>query len=524
MMHATTTTEAGTVATESITAADSHDLHGDAPDAHLGRAPPLTLLGPAPTPPTTVYDMEEASSAGGSHRSGQGNGGGNDDGTSVASGSHHGDEYNDIPLVEKGGSGVAPTTNKKGPYDNKIILSKLTFGSLVFLLLILTVTSAYFVSDWFVRGKPSPANVFGGENDRNVPTTCQEQRQDAIDCEFSADDVLALEQEIDRLETANDVLAEQLDEYEMLNDRLNTSIQELREQNMILNENNNRYEELNDELSDNIDDLKEQNQFLKEQVDRYTNLNEQLNITSQELTSQVDRLEVQVDELSTQNDRLDDLVTQLSNETNNLEELNDQLTTNVNTLEIQIDELGNENDRLQSLVGDLQVVTSFLNETATNLDETYDDIAATLAEQITTNRVLVVESLQNTYHQRVLNWDCAFYDTFALEDFVDNGNLAIPDDKMNDVMEYVTNRVLDDLCLDTQDFISYMEMRYSNQDITTNRLLTSVQRYTWYALDYYFPEFSDNEQGLTPMNWANASYNCNNLESMGKAFTMDIMT
>ena len=539
--------EAETVATASITNSPSYDQGDNPPDYNLGRTLVLKPSSNSPSKPSSSSnivgyggngDIEARST--GSVVSG---GASVDGGRSLASrhvfnnnnnnnqvGSYHGsNDGSDAPSVVIESKGMAPPT-KRYAGENEVILKRWIYIGMLVLLFLLTITSGYFVADWLARGKPSPTSILDNENsDRDAPTIVQCQ-EETVDCEFSADDVLKLEQEIDRLEDANGVLADQLVEYDRINDRLNASIQELRDQNVILSENNDRYEELNGQLNSSIADLAEQNEILAEQVDIYTNLNTQLNNTSQELTEQVDRLEGEVDELSNQNDRLEGLVETLSNETDALDQLNDQLETNVANLEDQIDELSDENDRLESLTDDLQVVASFLNDTASNLNEAYEDIAATLAEQITTNRVLVLESLQNTYHQRVMNWDCAFYDTFALEEFVQGdgssgstGNVAIPDNKMNDVMGYVEDRVLNDLSLNTQDFVEYMENRYPNQDITTNRLLTSVQRYTWYALDYYFPEFSDNEEGLTPIDWANASYECSNLESLGKQFTMDVM-
>ena len=124
------------------------------------------------------------------------------------------------------------------------------------------------------------------------------------------------------------------------------------------------------------------------------------------------------------------------------------------------------------------------------------------------------EALQNTYHQRVANWDCALRDQFALEAFASDDNLAIPSDVINDVMDYVDERVLSDLCLDMDDFQNFLSDRYGNEDITTNRLVTSVQRYTWSALDYYFPE--DGETGLTDEDWATADYECGNLATEQK--------
>lgn len=326
--------------------------------------------------------------------------------------------------------------------------------------------------------------------------------------ELSAE-IEALQDEIDRLEAANDQLGDQLEDYDDLNNRLNASIAELQVQNEILSDSNDRYESLNGQLNETLIALQEENVALEEQVDRFAELNENLNSTVQDLTTQVDRLEVQVDDLTLQNDRLEELVGSLNNETDRLWNLTNTLQSNVDRLEDRVEEFKTENTRLEGLVSDLETVTSFLNDTAGTLNESFEDLANFLSEQITTNRQIVLETLQNTYHQRVSNWDCALRDQFALEPFANNGNLAIPEADYPEVMTFVKERVLSELCLDAIDFKTYFEGRYANEDFTTNKLVTAVQRYTWEALDYYFPE--EDETGLNEVDWATAKYNCEGL-------------
>ena len=381
------------------------------------------------------------------------------------------------------------------------------FAVLVFLLLAFMALFGYFFTDWFIKSK----HVTG------CGTIQKEEQQREIECPFSPEDVAELQREIDRLGGLNDQFVEQLAEYEDITNRLNASIEELKHQNEILSDSNDVYEELNGKLKASIEDLQEQNEFLADQVALYSNLNQDLNATSERLKDQVDRLEGEVYDLAAENDRLDDLVGALSNETEHLSEMGDLLRINVDRLESKVNELEVENNRLEALTSDLQSIASFLNETADNLGDAYDEVAAFLAEQISTNRVLVMETLENTYHQRVANWDCALTDNFALEEFSKDRNTPIPANSFSAVMEYVEERVLSDLCLDIDDFEQYMEQRYDGQDITTNRLVASVQRYTWNALDYYFPEGDD--IGLSPQDWAAASFNCDNL-SVNQQFMM----
>jgi len=466
-----------------------------------------------------------------------------------ATGDDDDDEDESLSLVKKGA-----TSDK----DGRILVRKSALALLVFLLIAFMALFGYFFAEWYMARKEAAdeASTFRGVGDipitvNNVtndggcvqedeeevvpdcPYTFQDMealqleidrleellaKQEGDDCEFSLEDVLQLQQEIDRLEAANDQLADQLDDYADLNNLLNASIQELQVQNGILAANNDEYEALNGQLNASLAELREQNAFLAEQVDIYAGLNQDLNATAYHLEEQVDRLEGEVDELTLQNDRLEALVGSFSTETEHLSELGDLLQDNVDRLEDKIEDLMVENDRLEGLVADLQTVADFLDDAAQNLNESFDEVTAFLAEQISTNRFLVVENLQNTYHQRVANWDCALRDRFALEDFTRDGNMPIPDDIFPVVMLYVEERVLSDLCLDTSDFELYMSNRYNGEDITVNRLTTSVQRYTWDALDHYFPEAD--EDGVAPEAWAAAAYECGNLSPENQYFTM----
>ena len=408
---------------------------------------------------------------------------------------HTGREY----LLNENGEKQLQGTNRK------------TKRTLYCLLSTLLVSVGAFVAIYYLAD-------FHDWRDTFRPFSSNEKGSDCPICEFSSEDVKALQEQIDLLEAQNSRLADQLDEYSDLNDRLNATVIELQEQNVILTENNDRYEELNGELSDSIQDLQEQNELLEEQVEIYTGLNQQLNATAQDLEDQVDRLEEQVNDLTDQNDRLEELVDSFTEETDRLQALSEVLQDNVDRLEGRISELASENDRLQTVVTDLQTVVSFLDETTDALDQTFDDVAAFLAEQINTNRMITMETLQNTYQQRLSNWDCALKDQFATESFAEDGDVAIPSNRYQEVIDYVEERVLSELCLDTNDFEQYLDDRYGGQDITINRMVSGVQRYTMTALDYYFPE--SGEVGLSPFDWADATYQCDNL-SNNKKFSMD---
>lgn len=388
----------------------------------------------------------------------------------------------------------------KGERSSFILMKKTTLFFVGFLLLAFVGAFGYFFSEWLYRREFSAANNGDKAN-------CFLEGE--VECPFTQDDVDNLSAEIDRLENLNKQLSNQLDDYEDLNNRLNETVAEFKRQNEVLSESNDIYEELNGRLNDTVAELKEQNQFLKEQVDTFAGLNQDLNSTVIELKGEVDRLEGEVTNFTDENNRLENLVNSLSNETDTLTNLSDVLQENVDRLKGQVGNLQTENGRLESSIDDLKTVVGFWNDVAGGWDDTYEKMAAFLAQQISTNRFLVLQALQNTYHQRVADWDCGLRAKYALEPFAQDDSVTIPSDKYSDVISFVDERALSDLCLSRSNFESYLSSRYSDGDISIDRLVTSVRRYTWDAIDYYFPETG--EEGVTAEDWATAMYSCDNL-------------
>lgn len=379
-------------------------------------------------------------------------------------------------------------------------MKKSTLLFLGFVLLAFVIAFGYFFSEWMFQrellsGKTGDkANCF---------------LEDEVECPFTQDDVDDLSAEIDRLEGLNQQLADNLEDYDDLTNRLNQSVAELKRQNDILSDSNDKYEDLNDQLNDTVAELKEQNQFLKEQVDTFADLNQDLNSTVIDLNNEVDRLEGQVSNFTKENDRLEDLVGSLSNETDTLTELSNVLQENVDRLKGEVGNLKTENGRLETSIDNLKTVIEFWGDVVGNIDNTYEEMTAFLAQQITTNRNLVLEALENTYHQRVADWDCGLRAQYALEPFAQDDSISIPNDKYNEVIDFVNGRVLSDLCLSRSNFESYVTSRYPSGGISIDRLVTSVRRYTWDAIDHYFPEIG--EDGLTPENWSMANFTCSSL-------------
>jgi len=381
-----------------------------------------------------------------------------------------------------------------------VLMKKSTLFFLAFLFLAFVAAFGYFFSEWMVQRE-----MMRGPNGDKANCFLE----DETECPFTQDDVDDLSAEIDRLEDLNKQLIDQMDDYEDLTNRLNESVAELKRQNDILSESNDRYEDLNDRLNDTVAELKEQNGVLKEQVDTFADLNQDLNATVIDLKQEVDRLEGQVTNFTLENDRLEDLVSSLSNETDTLTNLTNVLQDNVDRLKGEVTQLKTENGRLATNIDNLQTVIEFWDDVVGNYDQTYEEMAAFLASQIVTNRNLVLEALENTFHQRVADWDCGLRAQYALEPFAQDDSITIPNDKYSEVIGFIDERVLSDLCLSRSNFEAYVNGRYPSGEISIDRLVTTVRRYTWDAIDHYFPE--SGEQGLTPENWSMANYTCNNL-------------
>jgi hypothetical protein len=332
-------------------------------------------------------------------------------------------------------------------------------------------------------------------------------------------EVNRLGMEVDRLTAEVDRLAVQNDRLENLNDRLNSTVVEFEALNVQLNASNVVFEMLNGDLNMTALELRGSLEDLLEQNEEYATLNIQLNETNLALSSEVNRLENATNLLERQNEQLFILTESLSSETSQLESSNEQLNETVVGLEGMVVDFELENNRLTQLNSDLGTVVTFLNTTTANLNETFEAVTTFLAGQINVNTFLVLETLQNTYQQRLSSWDCDFRDAFRSRDFVNDGSIPIGADDYPAVVAYVDEQLLTELCLDQADFEQYLESAVVQGGIvppvstTVNQLITGVQTYTNLAVDYYFPDNGDAVGGLTDEDWIAATFNCDNLSA-----------
>lgn len=253
--------------------------------------------------------------------------------------------------------------------------------------------------------------------------------------------------------------------------------------------------------------LKEQIEELEYQIDR--------------LEGEVDRLASEVDRLETENDRYEALNDQLNNTVAELQAVNDdleetaaELDTSVKSLNATVidleginEDLSTQNAEYQRLNGELVQIVSFLNETAGAINQSFEDLTRFLSEQIILNRQIAIRTLELQYQDQATFWDCTLTDIFQGESWVNNQNSPVGTVDISRVLTYVDERVLSELCLSRSDFNLFLVSRYGSlSTVSVNQLRQSVALYTGQALNYYFPDAG--ETGLTPVDWAEASYTC----------------
>ncbi|CAJ1962278.1 unnamed protein product [Cylindrotheca closterium] len=245
---------------------------------------------------------------------------------------------------------------------------------------------------------------------------------------------------------------------------------------------------------------------------------------STELEAQIKRLEGEVNRLHTENNRyevlnkelnitvdeLKDIGVQINDTANELEETNQALGFEVAELEAQNQIFAGQNERLSKTTSDLNLISGFINETADAVNDTFDQIMALIEQQIVQNSVVLMNTLQNTFRDIKDGWNCDYRGVFVGRAYAVNSMAAIPSTEFDGMMDYVSERVLDELCLDRTDFTMFLGLP-EYRPLNTNRLNAAVTIYTERAIDWYFPE--DNETGLTQDDWFAADFKCKNLNA-----------
>lgn len=324
-----------------------------------------------------------------------------------------------------------------------------------------------------------------------------------------------LEGEVNRLTVQIDRLSGEVDRLESSNDRLEENISKLdasnkvfQELNKQLNASNIEYQLLNKEFATSNEEYRRNNENLKRHV--------------HELSDELKALDLIKAGLNTTVVEYTALNQDLKMEVKTLSNLSIVLNNTVNWLDDQVASLREENDRLRELNANFATIASFLNETAQGLKETYETLASHLAEQIVANKEILFETLHITYRQLTTNWDCTLRSRFRLRDFVQNDAGPIGADSYEDAITFLDERVLTELCIDKQDFESFLteDVLQPGKTLVSISLLdleSAVEQYATEVFDYYFPDNGETS-GLNETEWGAADYACENLPP-SKRFT-----
>mmetsp|Transcript_55746 Transcript_55746/g.84374 ORF Transcript_55746/g.84374 Transcript_55746/m.84374 type:complete len:572 (+) Transcript_55746:85-1800(+) len=319
------------------------------------------------------------------------------------------------------------------------------------------------------------------------------------------DDIEALEDQVQRLEAANNALTSQVDE-------LTSNWQEC--------------EVISKRLSRQNDDLVRNNTGLRDQVAALMEQTDELEASNTGLSAEVQSLQGNLDEFLI---NVAKLILETANANGYLDALEDltslnEIPTNpkvtVKALEASFEQLEEETTRLNSLNYKLQTVVGFLNETSAT-EDSLEQITANLTEQIVANRALVVDTLEISSRSWLSHWDCDYRDVFGDRTFAGDFDVLIPADEIDGVVDYVDGRILQKLCLSEAEFRMFLLLTFPD-GLTSNQLITAVTTYMSAALDWYFPSSdaaADQAMpGVSQDMWAAAGYQCPNLESQFQYF------
>jgi hypothetical protein len=317
-----------------------------------------------------------------------------------------------------------------------------------------------------------------------------------------------LEAQVSHLSGEVDRLSAENDRYQTLNNKLNQTVAEFRDLNQDLNDTVTELEDISYGLNSTKLELIQRVRELTAENENYSQMNRELNNTAARLAQEVDFFEVALTKLVLENGALSNLTGSLEGLTTELGTLTEEQNKTLFGLYNVLNGLTSENERLESLNNDLVKVVGFLNETSVGLDTSLQQVTDFLVGQITANQVLVLASLENTYRQKVQTWDCDYRDHFVEESFGQDFNVLISN--VTQVVDYVNERVLSEICLDKLDFQQYLRAAFP-EGLNSFRLIRGVNDYTLSALNYYFPQA--NQTGVSPDDWANASYDCQKLKN-----------
>mmetsp|Transcript_10444 Transcript_10444/g.23423 ORF Transcript_10444/g.23423 Transcript_10444/m.23423 type:complete len:610 (+) Transcript_10444:238-2067(+) len=380
---------------------------------------------------------------------------------------------------------------KKSKQSKALAFSKPMVGIAGIIVVALTGGGAFLLSEWF---------TIPGLNAQIEELTAQVDR---------------LTLQVDRLEDEND-------RFEQLNDRLEEENSVFASEIVKFNNTNALYAELNVELAELTDDNERLNYMLDASNVKYQQLN-------QELSQTKDSLNKQVNALSTENTKLSETVTAytkqnkvLAGQVDRLETINGDMAEQMEGLNNSVANLSRENGRLSKLNDDLRVIVTFLDETAGSLKDSYEDVVRSIANQISAGRAIWTTTTKNIYRSRTNNMVCDIQSRFSGQPFIVDATLPIGEANYPEVMSYVDEHFLSELCLSRDEFELFLAESVGSEisdtdtlsNIALEDLVKAMMRFNSMVMDYYFPRDTsqvDSNTSLNMTDWSGANYQCENI-------------
>lgn len=344
----------------------------------------------------------------------------------------------------------------------------------------------------------------------------------------------------------------EVDELRLENDHLKASISKLMDEISHLTgeierleEENKRYQTLNSLLESNTTDFEQIIDDLLEENDQLELTNTQMNVSNVMFQNLIEELKTDniqfsehIQELKLLNTNLNTEVRELNilnmNLTHNLEvfsDLNDDLEENVETLNSEnlslqssikrldsaLQDLSAQNAQFKALNEDLKSVVTFLNSTASNIEESLDEIVSYLATLIENYRSLALKSLEINYQTKTRNFACDLSRQFHNEKFVTE-----PSSSLNEyypiVLDFIETKVLSEVCADIGDFMIFLDDEVGMKNTKIRSMITfedvvhALEIYTSLLQDFYFSnKANETDNTVTDFEWEDASFNCDEL-------------
>jgi hypothetical protein len=223
--------------------------------------------------------------------------------------------------------------------------------------------------------------------------------------------------------------------------------------------------------------------FLLDRFLRFPGLKNQVELLEAQiktLESEVDRLESAVDELAVQNVRYADLNGQLNVTVGEFAKANAQfagLNVQLNRSNVELQgisqDLGNQTVVLEQVNQELLSIVDFINATSSVLFASLKELTAYLDDGIAFYQASSLRALELDYMLMVQSWDCDFRTTFRGLPFEADNQVPVGMEAYAEVRSFLSDRLFDNLCLDTANWEDFMEeviLQAPIETITTDDL------------------------------------------------------